>query len=89
MHILKNIRNGENDMQKIYVCRKIRLLNHLLNKGFMFIRTEKDKYRSNYNVWLFIDTLELRNSIEEYYSSIPKKGERSEARNSLDFVKNQ
>ena len=59
----------------MYVCRKIRLLNHLLNSGFMFIRTDKDKYKSNYNIWLFNDTPELRNSREEYYSKIPKKGE--------------
>lgn len=66
----------QNKKDTIYVCRKIRLLNHLLNKGFMFIRTERDKYKPNYNVWLFKDTLELRNSIEEYYSRIPKKGEK-------------
>lgn len=65
----------QNKKDSIYVCRKIRLLNHLLNKGFMFIRTEQDKYKPNYNVWLFKDTIELRNSIEEYYSSIPKRGD--------------
>lgn len=58
---------------KLYVCRRVRLLNHLLNAGFMFLRTEKDKYNPNYNIWLFKDTKELRDSIENFYSNINKR----------------
>jgi hypothetical protein len=55
---------------KLYVCKRIRLLNHLTSKGFQFIKTERDRTNPNYNVWIFIETPELRNAIEEYYSSI-------------------
>ena len=55
---------------KLYVCKRIRLLNYLLNKGFQFIKTEKDRTNPDYNVWIFIETPELRSEIEEYYSNI-------------------
>lgn len=55
---------------KFYVCRRIRLLNYLQQKGFNFIKTETDKMNPNYLVWIFFDSEKLRNTIEEYYSLI-------------------
>lgn len=55
---------------KYYVCRRIRLLSFLQEKGFQYLIMEKDKYNPNYNIWLFKDTPELRIAIEEYYSQI-------------------
>ena len=55
---------------KLYVCRRIRLLGYLQEKGFNFIKTEVDKTNPKYNVWIFIETDALRSAIEEYYSEI-------------------
>lgn len=55
---------------KFYVCKRIKLLNWLMEKGFMFIEARKDKYNSNYNVWIFIETPELKTAVDEYYSNI-------------------
>lgn len=55
---------------KLYVCKRIRLLGFLQSKGFQFIKTEQDRNNPNYNVWVFIETPELREAIEEYYSEI-------------------
>ena len=55
---------------KLYVCKRIRLLGYLQNKGFQFIKTEVDRTNPKYNVWVFIETPELREAIEEYYSEI-------------------
>lgn len=54
---------------KYYVCKKIRLLTFLQSKGFNFIKTEQDKNNDKYIVWIFIETPELRDAIEEYYST--------------------
>lgn len=55
---------------KLYVCRRIRLLNWLMERGFVFIKTKKDKYNPKYNVWIFIETPELKAAVDEYYSNI-------------------
>lgn len=58
---------------KLYVCRRIRLLSHLMSKGFKFVKIEQDRNNPEYSVWVFIETPELREAIEEYYSAIPAK----------------
>ena len=55
-----------------YVCRKIRLCAYLLEKGFMYEKETVDITNPKYKVWLFKDGNEIRNAIEDYYSSIPK-----------------
>ena len=55
-------------MMKYYVCRRIRLLTFLQDKGFQYIMMEKDKYNPSYNIWLFKDSQMLRDAVEEYYS---------------------
>lgn len=52
----------------MYVCRKIRLCSFLLNKGFKYERIDIDVNNPNRKVWLFKDSKELRDAIEEYYS---------------------
>lgn len=56
--------------RKIYVCRKLRLLAHLLQHGYEPFRTEPDVNNPRYNVWLFWEDEEggLRSCIEDYYS---------------------
>lgn len=55
---------------KYYVCRRLRLLTFLQDKGFQYLIMEKDKYNPKYNIWLFKDCKEIRDAIEEYYSKI-------------------
>lgn len=56
---------------KAYVCRRLRLFTYLTEKGFFPYQMRADKHNSKFNVWLFIDTPELREVIEEYYSTLP------------------
>ena len=55
---------------KYYVCRRIRILTFLLERGFQYIKMEQDKYNPNYNIWLFRDCDEIRAAVEEYYNNI-------------------
>lgn len=63
------MKRKKNMKMKYYVCRRIRLLTFLQEKGFQYIMMEKDKYNPNYNIWLFKDSQMLRDAIEEYYSN--------------------
>lgn len=54
---------------KYYVCKKMRLLTFLQQKGFKLIKAQSDRENPLYVVWIFEDTPELRSAIEEYYST--------------------
>jgi hypothetical protein len=54
----------------MYVCRKMRLCAYLLEKGFKYEEERQDKFNEKYRVWIFRNTPELRNAIEEYYAQI-------------------
>ena len=55
-------------MKKTYVCRKLFLYNFLTNRGFRPYRTAPDKWDCKKTVWLYDDTPEIRNAVEDYYS---------------------
>lgn len=54
----------------MYLCRRMKLCGFLLKKGFKYEQIVQDKYNPKYSCWLFKNTPELRNAIEEYYSKI-------------------
>lgn len=54
----------------MYLCRRMKLCGFLLKKGFKYEQIVQDKYNPKYSCWLFKNTPELRNAIEEYYSQI-------------------
>ena len=54
----------------MYLCRRMKLCGFLLRKGFKYEKVVQDKYKPNYNCWLFKQSPELKNAIEEYYSQI-------------------
>ena len=54
----------------MYLCRRMKLCGFLLKKGFMYVKVVKDRFNTKYNCWLFEDSPELRNAIEEYYAEI-------------------
>ena len=55
---------------KMYVCRRMKLCGFLLKKGFQYIEVVPDRYNPRFNCWLFKNTPELKNAVEEYYSEI-------------------
>ena len=61
-----------NNEQKTYVCRRMRVLSHLLQHGFEPFAVSTDFKNPKYKVWLFTETKELRDSVEEYYAGVPK-----------------
>ena len=54
----------------MYVCRRMKLCSFLLKKGFKYEKVIQDRDNPRYNCWLFKQSPELRNAIEEYYSEI-------------------
>ena len=57
----------------MYVCRKMRLCEHLLNKGFKYIKTEPMRDKPEWNVWIFKSTPELWLEVNNYYSKVHDK----------------
>lgn len=53
----------------MYICRKLRLYVYLTQRGFKYEYEKEDKKNSNYKIWIYKETPELRLAIEEYYSS--------------------
>ena len=49
-----------------YVCKRLRLLEHLRDRGYLPIRHEPDMYNPKYNVWIFKNSEGLADAIEEY-----------------------
>lgn len=56
--------------QKTYVCKKMRLMNYLSDKDFYPYRITRDKFNPKYYIWLYTDSEELREAIEDYYSQL-------------------
>ena len=48
----------------------MKLCSFLLKKGFKYEKIVTDRDNPKYNCWLFKQSPELRNAIEEYYSEI-------------------
>ena len=46
--------------KKTYVCRRMRVLSHLLQNGFEPFAVSTDFNNPKYKVWLFTETKELR-----------------------------
>ena len=57
----------------MYVCRKLRLCNYLLSKGFKYIKSEPMRDKPVWKVWIFESTPELWMEVNNYYSQIIKK----------------
>lgn len=56
----------------MYLCRRMKLCGWLLAHGFQYEQVVPDKFNPKYNCWLFKNSPELKNSIEEYYSQIKR-----------------
>lgn len=56
--------------RKTYVCRKLRIYIYLTERGFKPYRTVPDMRDPNRLVWLYEDSDEIRDAVEEYYKGI-------------------
>ncbi len=57
-----------------YTCKRLRLLEFLVNNGFEPVKTIPDATNTKYNWWLFENTPELEKVIEIYFNNITKGG---------------
>ncbi len=53
----------------MYVCKTIRLMNYLCKK-FDVIKVQRDNKNSNYIIFLFEDTEELREYLSKYKNNL-------------------
>lgn len=58
---------------KIYTCKRLRLLDYLVDRGFKPFKTIPDATNTKFNWWLFENTPELEKAIENYFNKT--KGE--------------
>ena len=49
-----------------YYCSRLRLLEFLRNRGFYPLKTLPDAKDPRYNVWMFENTPELADAVEEF-----------------------
>lgn len=54
---------------KTHVVKRLRLLTYLKSRGYLPYRVQPDINNPAYNVWLYWETPELLNAIEDYYHS--------------------
>lgn len=53
---------------KYYVCKKMRLLEFLSDKGFRYVKVQQDRKFPERNVWIYERTDDLLAAVDEYYS---------------------
>lgn len=54
---------------KPFRCNKLRVYTHLCNDGLIPMYTEKDTKNPYYNVWVFRNTPQLRDSLRKYFGA--------------------
>lgn len=62
--MIMNIKHGET-----YCCRRLRLLEYLLNKGFEPYKVIPDSQNWRYKNWLFKNSAELESTITGYFAN--------------------
>jgi hypothetical protein len=58
-----------NKDNKIFVCKRMRVLNHLVNAGFEPFETIVDANNINYKNWLFERTEALTKTLDDYFAN--------------------
>ena len=52
---------------EIYICKRLKFLQYLMEKGFMPEHDMPDPNRIQYKWWVFKNTPELEDAIDEYF----------------------
>ena len=66
---------GGNELMKhgnYYSCRRLRLLEYLLQKGFEPVQTVPDHTNWRFKNWIFENSAELEAALTEYFNSLKK-----------------
>ena len=56
------------EKQRYYACKRMRLLEYLLDHGFEPVGTQPDATNYRYKNWLFENTAELDAALREYFN---------------------
>lgn len=51
---------------EVYVVKHLRMTTYLMGLGFRLIRTHEDRNNPKFNVFIFKDTKELRQAMQDY-----------------------
>lgn len=51
----------------IYVCKRLKMVRFLRDRGFIPFKTLPDKDNPKYNVWQYYNTPELEDAVTEYF----------------------
>lgn len=57
---------------RAYVCKRLRMCNYLMDKGFEPYKVAPDRNNPKYNVFIFTATPDLNQAVIEYINKIPK-----------------
>lgn len=58
---------------EFYTCKRMRLLEFLLNEGFTPETTVPDVNNPKFKVWKFRNSVELEDAIERYFEQLKNK----------------
>lgn len=58
-----------------YVCKRLRMLSYLYEKGFRSTAVMPDFDNPKYNVWVFDNNAELEQAVDEYFAEKKRKRE--------------
>ena len=50
----------------MYIAKTLRMMNYLVKGGFTCIKVQKDKFNEDYVVFLFEDSIKLREYLSSY-----------------------
>ena len=59
---------NERKKPRYYYCKRLRLLDYLVRRGFRALGTMPDAKNPKYNVWKFEYTPELDKTLREYFA---------------------
>mgnify|MGYP000860488386 CR=1 FL=1 len=57
----------------VYFCKKLRVLEFLTAKGLKPFAEKQDMFNPKFSIWIFKNSPELYETVEEYYAKIPKQ----------------
>ena len=58
--------------KELFSCKRLRLLSYLLDKGFEPVSEIPDPNNYKYKWWLFYNTKELEEALDEYFAQFKK-----------------
>jgi hypothetical protein len=63
----------ENKYKDIYTCKRMRMLEYLKKRGYTPYATIPDPTNARYNWWLFENSAEFEQCVNEYFAGLKSK----------------